>query len=795
MIQNITRFLFLLSLFSAISISSFAQKTDANVFGHIESGGEHIPFANVVVVGTHLGTSTDESGHYMLVNLPTGKMIIAAKAMGFKTQEFEVNLEANQTLELNFSLEPESFKVDEVVVTGTKTFQRQTESPIIVNVLDKKLIQSVQACDISEGLKFQPGLRVETDCQTCSYSQLRMNGLGGGYSQILINGRPIFSPLIGLYGMEQIPASMLDRIEVVRGGGSAMYGSSAIGGTVNIITSMPKSNAWEFSYTSNLINAEAWDHQINGNISLVSKKRKSGAVIFVNSRNRQAYDHPGITRFSDGSSIIEKDNYSELPALKNNSFGINLFFIPADNQKIELNLTSLYEYRYGGELIQRAAHLAQQSEERIHHILMGGLDYQINFNEENSSFLVYLASQSTQRNHYTGIYPSQSDFPSDTLFQIAEIGFLKNPPYGYTSNSTFLAGAQVNHRLNDFFGGKNILSLGFEYQYDDISDSIPFYQYGIEQTTRIFSAYLQSDWKITSRVSLLSGARIDKHNLVAHPIVSPRLSLLYRQNPYTQLRLTAGTGFRAPQSFDTDMHIAFAGGGVSRIFLADGLQQERSTSVNASVNFDRPAENWIYGYTLESFYTNLEDAFYLHPMGEDDRGEVFEKRNGPGAKVYGVTIELRGNYNKQIQLESGFTWQKSRHEEKISYIDGLEPIAEFLRSPDVYGYGVLSFTPNKKFSASLSSVYTGKMKIVHYSPLPENISDEFKQTPSFNELSLKLSYAIELKQVESNIELFAGVKNIFNAYQSDFDNYKYRDSNYIYGPSSPRTIYIGIKIR
>ena len=97
-------------------------------------------------------------------------------------------------------------------------------------------MDNVQACNVAEGLKFQPGLRVETDCQTCNYTQLRMNGLAGGYSQILINGRPVFSPLTGLYGLEQLPSSMLERIEVVRGGASSTNGPGAIGGTVNIIT-------------------------------------------------------------------------------------------------------------------------------------------------------------------------------------------------------------------------------------------------------------------------------------------------------------------------------------------------------------------------------------------------------------------------------------------------------------------------------------------------------------------------------------------------------------------------------
>ena len=131
-------------------------------------------------------------------------------------------------------------ELDAVVVTGTKTYKRQTNSNIIVNVLNSENLEMVQACNLSEGLKFQPGLRVETDCQTCNYTQLRMNGLSGGYSQILINGRPVFSPLTGLYGMEQLPVNMIDRVEVIRGGGSSLYGSSAIGGTVNVITKIPK---------------------------------------------------------------------------------------------------------------------------------------------------------------------------------------------------------------------------------------------------------------------------------------------------------------------------------------------------------------------------------------------------------------------------------------------------------------------------------------------------------------------------------------------------------------------------
>jgi len=757
----------------AISIPYlYGQHTDANVFGDVQSEGEHIPFATVYIKGTTIGTTTDQTGHYMLIDLPAGKHIIVATSMGYSTVEKEISIGSDELVEVNFVLEEETMSIDEVVVTGTKTFKRQTDAAVIVNVIDSKLLTQTQSCNISEGLKFQPGLRVETDCQTCNYTQLRMNGLGGGYSQILINGRPVFSPLTGLYGMEQIPANMVERIEVVRGGGSALYGSSAIGGTVNVITRIPKESSYDVNLTSQFINGGAIDNMLSGNVNMVTHKRNAGAAIFVNRRMRQAYDHNG-------------DNFSELPELANNSFGANMFFKPTYNQKIELSFSSLTEYRYGGEMVQEPAHMAQQSEERTHYVLMGGLDYQINFNEDNSSFIAYLAGQKTTRDHYTGIMP---DAPEDL------VAHLTDPPYGYTYNLTAQAGTQVNHRLNDFLGGINVLTAGAEFVYDDVLDTIRAYNYAVDQTTGNFGAFLQSDWEIRKGITLLAGLRADKHNLVERVIFSPRISLLYKLKTFTQFRLTWGTGFRAPQSFDADMHIAFANGGVSRIYLSDDLVEERSSSISGSVNYDKASEKFIAGFTLEGFYTKLNDAFYLQPVGEDEYGNVFEKRNGSGAAVQGGTVELRGNYNKKVQMEAGFTLQTSLYDEPVEYIEGEDPRREFLRTPNHYGYLTLSVTPGDRFNASLNGVYTGPMELVHYAGAPEQSVDAFVTSDAFFEFGIKLGYTFKFEVLDSGLELFGGVKNLTNAYQNDFDTGKNRDSGYIYGPALPRTFFIGLRL-
>ena len=163
---------------------------------------------------------TNSNGEFQFNNLPFNTYVLKASIIGYKSISDTISInKMNDTIQLDLSFSEKIMELDAVVVTGTKTYKRQTNSNVIVNVINSESLDMVQACSLSEGLKFQPGLRVETDCQTCNYTQLRMNGLAGGYSQILINGRPVFSPLTGLYGMEQLPVNMIDRIEVVRGGG------------------------------------------------------------------------------------------------------------------------------------------------------------------------------------------------------------------------------------------------------------------------------------------------------------------------------------------------------------------------------------------------------------------------------------------------------------------------------------------------------------------------------------------------------------------------------------------------
>lgn len=511
------------SLLIAFTCHGMAFGQTGTIRGRISSDGrgDPVPFANVQVEGTGIGIAADENGRFTLKNVPSGEQSIKVSFIGYSTYITEVKVPPGGELRMEVLLKEENLDLNEIVVTGTRTAKGITDSPVIVNLINSKDLDQVVAVNLSEGLKFQPGLRVETDCQTCNYTQLRINGLQGGYSQILVNSRPIFSALTGLYGLEQIPVNMIERIEVVRGGISALYGSSAIGGTVNVITKIPLENSYNITNTYQNIQGGTSDNILSANATLINEKENAGATFFVNNRNREAYDANG-------------DNFSEAPKLKDNTFGVNLFYVPAENQKLELSLSSIYEYRYGGEMVKGPAYLARQSEERTHNVLMGSLDYRINFNENKKSLIFYYGGQKTDRIHYTGILPDgEEDFAA----------FVADPPYGVSDVVTHQGGVQMNNRLDQFLGGDAVLTLGTEYVYDNVFDEIKPYNYMIDQTTTNLGVFVQHDWNVVPRLNFLSGFRVDKHNLLDKAIVSPRLSLLYKVQEATQVRLGWGTGF------------------------------------------------------------------------------------------------------------------------------------------------------------------------------------------------------------------------------------------------------------
>ena len=757
------------------SVEENEKGTDANIYGHVvdAKSGEHVPYAIIHVKGTTIATTTDMTGHFFLKNLPEGTFTIEAKYMGYTTMSKMVTTKKNTSKELNFNLSPSDLSLDEVVVSANRSETKRRMAPNLVNVINGKVFDITQSTCLAQGLNFQPGVRTEDNCQNCGFTQVRINGLDGHYSQILVDSRPIFSSLNGVYGLEQIPANMIDRVEVVRGGGSALFGASAIGGTINIITKEPVRNSASFGHTLMSIGgSNSFDNVTTGNVSLVTDDNKAGVYAYGQTRNRKGYDHDG-------------DGYTELPELNNQTFGLNSYLRLNPYSKLSLQYHGIHEFRRGGNRLEQAPHEANITEQVEHSIQGGGLTYDYFAPDEKNRLSAYFSFQTTSRKSYYGGIGEGTDDDRDAA----------GKAYGTTHDFTYVAGAQYVHNFSKLLFMPSDLTLGAEYNFDGLKDVILGYDRHFKQDVHIGSFFFQNEWK-SKQWGFLVGGRLDKHNLVDNIIFSPRANLRYNPTDNLNFRLTYAGGFRAPQAFDEDLHVGVVGGERLVTVLADKLKEERSNSFSISADIYHKFGNVQTNLLVEGFYTDLDNVFALRQLDRPDAqgNTVQERYNAYGAKVFGLNIEGKAMFTRRFSLQAGFTIQKSLYDEAIAWNDEVpeQKYKKMMRSPNRYGYFTATFTPVKRFTASITGNYTGSMLIGHAAGSGVE-EPKAVDTPDFMELNMKLAYDIPVSKYLT-LQVNGGIQNIANSYQKDFDKGWNRDSNYIYGPSMPRSYYVGVKI-
>lgn len=756
-------------------VDSIAPNTDANVFGHVKDAqtGEHVPFVVIKVKGTTIVTTTDNTGHFFFKNLPEGTFGIEARYLGYSSQTINVTIKKNKSQEVNFTLNPSDTDIDEVVVSANRNETKRSMAPNLVNVIGSKVFDITQSTCLAKGLNFQPGVRTEDDCQNCGFTQVRINGLDGHYSQILVNSRPVFSSLNGVYGLEHIPANMIDRVEVVRGGGSALFGASAIGGTINIITKEPLHNSASFAHNfMSQGGANSFDNVTTGNVSLVTNDNKAGVYAYGQTRTRQGYDYDG-------------DGYTELPELNNQTFGLNSFLRLNPYSKLSLQYHGIHEFRRGGNKLNQAPHEANIAEQVEHNIQGGGLTYDFYSPNEKDRLSAYFSFQTTARKSYYGGIGEGTEEDKETA----------EKAYGTTHNFTYVAGTQYVHSFDKLLFMPSDLTLGGEYNFDGLKDFIIGYDRHFKQNVRIGSFFFQNEWK-NKQWSFLVGGRLDKHNLVDHIIFSPRANLRFNPTENVNLRITYAGGFRAPQAFDEDLHVGVVGGERLVTTLAKNLKEERSNSFSVSADLYHRFGNVQTNLLIEGFYTDLNNVFALRQLSQPDAqgNTVQERYNAYGAKVLGLNIEGKATFTRWFSLQAGVTLQQSHYNEAIAWNDEVpeQKFKKMMRTPNIYGYFTASFIPIKRLTASVTGNYTGSMLVGHAagSGVDEPVA---VNTPNFMEVNMKLAYDFPIYKY-INLQVNGGIQNITNAYQKDFDKGWNRDSGYIYGPSLPRSYFVGVKV-
>ncbi|MFT4224598.1 TonB-dependent receptor [Dysgonomonas sp.] len=776
-------------IFSFMTVSADPiPSSNINVTGHVvnKKTKEHIPFMNVVIKNTTIGIATDASGHYTLNNLPEGKFILAAEGIGYKPQEIEVILKKGRSLEVNFEVEEDALKLNEVVVTAGRSSQKRTEAPVIVNTISTKLLETTQSVVLGEGLNYCTGLRYENDCQNCGFSQIRMNGMEGPYSQILINSRPIFSGLAGVYGLELIPANMLERIEIVRGGGSVLYGSNAIAGTINLILKDPKTNSFEAGFNTSLIgtgvsgsNGPKADYNATFNASLVTDDHKAGIAVFGNMRDRQMFDANG-------------DSFSEIAPMKNTVIGTRMFYRPAYRSKLSLDFFNIREERKGGNKQDYPDHERDISESVKHDMITGALTFE-QYLRESDLLSVFASGQYLDRDSYYGANQSLSD-------------------YGNTVDNTYNAGAQYKAFINE---ASSIIG-GVEYTGSHLKDiKLGYPEYSVEngqivvnhipnrivsdQSLSTMGAFAQYEIKV-GKTKFLAGARIEHYSIddkqadsdKSGTVFVPRASIMYDITPSLQVRAGFSRGYRAPQIFDEDLHIETSGSRQVINKNDPNLKQENSTSYTLSLDYNKNIGGINTNFLLEGFYNKLHNPFRNEIGAPDENGTVIYTRvnSKDGAVVQGINMELKLIPSDKLSFSGGFTIQSSKY--KVAEETFNEK--KFFRTPDTYGFFTVDWEFAKNFGVSATGNYTGKMLVPYFGPeiaVPED--GELRKSKSFFDAGIKFHYDMKLAG-NVTVEWFAGMKNIFNSYQKDFDKGIDRDPSYIYGPSLPRTVFLGFKI-
>lgn len=749
-------------IFSIFNIYAQQSKTNS-IKGHVldSNNEEHLPGVVISIEGHGKAVMTDETGHFSINNIPNGTYFLTTQYIGYSSLKQEVTVTNNEKKNITIYLEPETQLLSDVTVEASARALNRSMSPIVVNQLTTKTFESTNSNSLSQGLNYMPGLRVETNCQNCGTQEVRINGLEGQYSQILIDGQPVLSSLSKMYGLEQIPTNMIEQVEVVRGGGSVLAGANAIGGVINIITKEPEKNSYQVKYNLSMIDGKVPDNTLALNSSFVDRTKTSGISLFANMRNREAWD-------------ANDDGFSEIGRNRATSMGFQSFLKPSLQDKITLEYHHISEYRRGGDNLDRPPHEALIAETTDYNIHSGVIGYMRFDKERKRKFTLNTAIQKTARDSYYGA------------------GYAPNG-YGNTSELALTGTALYEINMNKLLFMPSKFTAGFTQEYTNLHDTI--HNRNVKQIININSLYVQNEWR-DDFLTFIVGVRGDKHNKIDNINIIPRTSLRYRIGESINLRAAYAMGYRAPEIVAADLDIPIIGGSATITRLDKDLEPERSNSINGGLDF-KLFNDKIYSYFLiEGFYTNINKVFILEEDGEDALGNrIMTRRNGDAATVFGINLEATIQPINWLDFQGGFTWQRSEYSKPVSWSENpdVPPVKKMLRAPDTYGFFSATATPKNTYAISLSGVYTGSMLTPHFAGAEGILEDRTVKTRSFLDITSKFSYFFNVNST-IRLELNGGVQNIFNQIQKDFDKGPNRDSNYIYGPSLPRTFFIGLKI-
>lgn len=590
-------------------------------------------------------------------------------------------------------------ELNEVVVSGTLKAVKRLESAVPVEVYSPVFFKKNPTANIYEALQNVNGVRPQLNCGVCNTGDIHINGLEGPYTSVMIDGMPIVSSLSTVYGLSGIPNSLVERIEIVKGPASSLYGSEAVGGLVNIITKNP-SNAPMFSAD---VFTTSW-LETNADLGVKFNIKKTSSLL-------------GLNYFNYDQTIDnDKDGFTDVTAQNRFSMFNKWNFYRIQNRLFTVAIRGMYEDRWGGDVRWQKKYRGGDA--------------------------IYGESIYTKRGELLGSY--QLPTTEKLILSFSGTMHFQDSRYGTTS---YIANQKIGFlQLTwDKKLGKNDVLTGIASRYthyDDNTPSTAILTNNNPEKTWLPGIFVQDEISFNDKNKLLLGLRYD-YNSIHGNIFTPRFAYKWKMNDNTILRFNAGTGFRVVNLFTED-HAALTGS--REVVIANNLDPEKS--VNANLNFIKKiyfSNGTFLGIETTAFYTRFSNKI-VSDYESDPKKIIYDNIDGY-AVSQGISCNTDINFTNGLKFILGATYMD------VSNVENGIKIRPLL-TENFTGTWTVSYKINP---IKLAIDYTGNM----YSPMKLSLlSDTDPRNPNspwYSLQNIQFSYS-----GWKNFELYAGIKNLLN---------------------------------
>lgn len=754
----------LLSIF-LIFLALSAQSQLITVAGRITASGKGIANASIRILNGTAQTTSDSSGFYTIFLPMPGSYTLVAEMVGYESFRKKIQAVNSQTFLLDIALKEVAVTVSDVVVTGTLKEVRKMESPVPVEVFTPVFFRKNPTPNIFDALQQVNGVRPQLNCNICNTGDIHINGLEGPYTMVLIDGMPIVSSLSTVYGLSGIPNALIERVEIVKGPASSLYGSEAVGGLINIITKNTAQAA-----------------RLYADYMHTSWNEKSADLGFVRNLSKKTAVLTGLNGYSYNQPIDKnKDGFTDITLQKRLSVFQKWSVTRKENRFFSFAARYYHEDRWGGDM-------------RWNKSFRGGDS-------------IYGESIYTSRWELTGQY--QLPTREKILYAVSYNSHNQDSRYGTTS---YIANQQILfHQLTwDKKAGMHDLLTGLALRYTYYDDNTPatasadsLTPKNQPQHTWLPGIFVQDEMKI-GRQQLLLGLRYDRHSIHGN-IITPRIAYKLTLSGNETIRLNAGTGFRVVNLFTED-HAALTG--ARKTVIRNELKPERSYNINLNYSKKRITGNGtLIGLDVSAWYTHFSNRI-IGDYETNPNEIIYDNLKGYSVSK-GVTINTDFSFLNGIKAMAGITLQDVSLNE-----NGIK--TQQILTEKITGTWSVSY---KIKPWNLAVDYTGNFYGPMRLPLLGPLDPRRPYSPTWSLQNIQFTFS-GWKQ----IEIYGGIKNLLNwtpnrgnpfliaRTHDPFDKQVQYDASgqikataenpyalsfdptYVYAPNQGRRIFIGVRV-